>query len=81
MVAAEGRCLADHHLLSITRFMCSELSLEAEAMEKIADFYSELRGASQQNALPVTVRTLETIIRLSTAAAKARMAEGEPPPR
>ena len=47
-------------------------------MEKIADFYSELRGASQQNALPVTVRTLETIIRLSTAAAKARLAEGEP---
>ena len=45
-------------------------------MEAIGDFYSELRGASTDNALPVTVRTLETIIRLSTAAAKARLAPG-----
>lgn len=45
-------------------------------MEAIADFYTELRGASQENALPITVRTLETIIRLSTATAKARLAEG-----
>ena len=45
-------------------------------MEAITDFYTELRSASQENALPMTVRTLETIIRLSTAAAKARLAEG-----
>lgn len=45
-------------------------------MEAICDFYSELRSASQDNSLPVTVRCLETIIRLSTAAAKARLAEG-----
>jgi DNA replication licensing factor MCM3 len=51
-----------------------------EAMEAISDFYSELRGASQDNSLPVTVRCLETIIRLSTAAAKARLAEGDSPP-
>lgn len=56
---------------------CSELTLTPEAAEAVADFYSELRGASsQENALPVTVRTLETIIRLSTAAAKARLAPG-----
>ena len=46
-------------------------------MEAISDFYSELRSASQDNSLPVTVRCLETIIRLSTAAAKARLAEGD----
>lgn len=45
-------------------------------MDAICDFYSELRSASQDNSLPVTVRCLETIIRLSTAAAKARLAEG-----
>lgn len=55
---------------------CSDLSLTAEANDAICDFYSELRGASQENSLPVTVRCLETIIRLSTAAAKARLAEG-----
>ena len=56
--------------------ICSDLSLGAEAMDAICDFYSELRSASQDNSLPVTVRCLETIIRLSTAAAKARLAEG-----
>ena len=50
-----------------------------EAVEAITDFYTELRGASQDNALPITVRTLETIIRLSTAAARARLAEGQLP--
>ena len=48
-------------------------------MDAICDFYSELRSASQDNSLPVTVRCLETIIRLSTAAAKARLAEGLSP--
>ena len=43
-------------------------------MEAIGEFYAELRATSEHRALPVTVRTLETIIRLSTAAAKARMA-------
>lgn len=44
-------------------------------MEAIGDFYSELRQTSDQRALPVTVRTLETVIRLSTAAARARLAK------
>ncbi len=44
-------------------------------MDAIGDFYTELRSSSGERALPVTVRTLESIIRLSTAAAKARLAE------
>merc|ERR1712166_737105 len=46
-----------------------------EANDKIVDFYTELRGqhAGDNNTLPVTVRTLETIIRLSSAHAKCRL--------
>ena len=54
---------------------CRDLELSGEAMEAIGDFYSELRQTSDQRALPVTVRTLETVIRLSTAAARARLAK------
>jgi DNA replicative helicase MCM subunit Mcm2 (Cdc46/Mcm family) len=45
-------------------------------MEAIGDFYAELRGAAgatRKQGLPVTVRTLETVIRLSCAAAKCRL--------
>ena len=50
------------------------LTMSGEAMEAIADFYVELRSAPDEDrALPVTVRTLETAIRLATAAAKARL--------
>lgn len=42
-------------------------------MEAIGDYYAELRAESDSRALPVTVRTLETVIRLSSAAAKARL--------
>ncbi len=45
-------------------------------MEVIGDYYAELRSQADTNALPITVRTLETIIRLSTAAAKARLSTG-----
>lgn len=55
---------------------CSEIELTGEAMEAIGDFYAELRSRSEESALPVTVRTLETVIRLSTAAAKARLSKG-----
>ncbi len=44
-------------------------------MDAIGDFYTELRSSSGERALPVTVRTLESIIRLATGAAKARLAE------
>eukprot|EP00656_Telonema_subtile_P050292 TRINITY_DN6477_c0_g1_i2.p1 TRINITY_DN6477_c0_g1~~TRINITY_DN6477_c0_g1_i2.p1 ORF type:complete len:710 (-),score=202.92 TRINITY_DN6477_c0_g1_i2:112-2241(-) len=45
------------------------------AHDQIVDFYTELRGqhSGDQNTLPVTVRTLETIIRLSSAHAKCRL--------
>jgi hypothetical protein len=60
---------------------CSELALSGEAMEAIGEFYCELRGSADLRALPITVRTLETILRLSTAAAKARLAKGARPVR
>ncbi len=57
---------------------CSEMELTGDAIVAIEDFYAELRAGGQEAALPITVRTLETIIRLSTAAAKARLAPGTP---
>ena len=48
-------------------------------MGDIAEFYTELRGAEDADALPITVRSLETIIRMSTAVAKSRLAKGERP--
>ncbi len=56
--------------------LCSDIELTGEAMEVIGDYYAELRSQADTNALPITVRTLETIIRLSTAAAKARLSTG-----
>lgn len=50
--------------------------LTEEACETIAVAYSELRheAHSEKNSLPVTPRLLETLIRLATAHAKARLA-------
>ena len=56
--------------------MCSNMSLTEGAMAEIVDFYAQLRGAEDADALPITVRTLETVIRLSTAVAKTRLAKG-----
>jgi DNA replicative helicase MCM subunit Mcm2 (Cdc46/Mcm family) len=44
-----------------------------EASEAIAEYYADLRNSSEVQALPVTVRTLETIIRLACAHAKVRL--------
>ncbi|CAM9467250.1 unnamed protein product [Phaeothamnion confervicola] len=47
--------------------------LTDEAREFIAAAYAVLRGKQDHKTLPVTARSLETIIRLSTAHAKARL--------
>ena len=54
---------------------CRNMQLTPAAMEAISEFYTALRANGGHLTLPITVRTLETIIRLSTAAAKARMSE------
>ena len=43
------------------------------AMEVISSAYANMRSKQTQRNLPVTARSLETIIRLSTASAKARL--------
>lgn len=48
----------------------SNVQLTQEANEQIADYYTELRATSGDRALPVTVRSLETIVRLASAHAK-----------
>ena len=53
------------------RFSAPEIT--AEASEAIAEYYADLRNSSEVQALPVTVRTLETIIRLACAHAKVRL--------
>jgi len=53
------------------RFSAPELT--PEATEAIAEYYADLRNSSEVQALPVTVRTLETIIRLACAHAKVRL--------
>eukprot|EP00884_Botryococcus_braunii_P006172 jgi/Botrbrau1/15556/Bobra.0273s0008.1 len=71
--------LSTHFLkkfLTVVKRRTSEMELTGDAIEAIGDFYAELRAGGQDAALPITVRTLETIIRLSTAAAKARLAPG-----
>lgn len=54
-----------------------EPSVSKDATDHIIDFYTELRSqhSGDHNTLPVTVRTLETIIRLSCAHAKCRLSE------
>ena len=47
--------------------------LTEAATEGIANAYADLRAKQDLKTLPVTARTLETLIRLSTASAKARL--------
>lgn len=49
--------------------------LSEEASNSIATLYAEIRGANDiaSGALPITPRTLETLIRLATAHAKCRL--------
>ena len=48
-------------------------TLSDEAMENISAAYANMRSKSGMKNLPVTARTLETIIRLSSASAKTRL--------
>lgn len=47
--------------------------LTEEARECIANRYAEMRSRQDERTLPVTARSLETVIRLATAHAKARL--------
>lgn len=47
--------------------------LTDEAREAIASRYAEMRSRQDERTLPVTARSLETIIRLASAHAKARL--------
>ena len=47
--------------------------LSEVAMENISTAYADMRAKQSQKNLPVTARSLETIIRLSSASAKARL--------
>nr|XP_050847841.1 DNA replication licensing factor Mcm3 [Vespula vulgaris] len=80
-------CAKSDQILSIT-FMrkyihiarCMKPKLTEEASEVIADEYSKLRSEEMlefdvARTQPVTARTLETMIRLSTAHAKARLSK------
>ena len=59
----------------ITRAKAIQPTLAQDAVDKIAEEYKEIRLIGEAGrTLPVTVRTLETIIRLATAHAKCRMA-------
>jgi DNA replication licensing factor MCM3 len=49
--------------------------LSDEAMELISDSYAQMRAKQTQKNLPITARTLETLIRLSSANAKSRLSQ------
>jgi DNA replication licensing factor MCM3 len=47
--------------------------LSEEAMDAISSQYAEMRAQTSSKNLPITARSLETIIRLSSACAKSRL--------
>ena len=49
--------------------------LTDEARERISDLYDSLRQKQAMKTLPITARTLESIIRISTAHAKCRLSK------
>ncbi len=50
--------------------------LTDEAIEKIQEYYTELRSlGSQQDTVPITARQLEALVRLAEASAKARLSD------
>ena len=73
--SAQTELLTKEFLRKYIHYAKQKLSpvLSTEAMETIASSYANMRARQSRKNLPVTARTLETIIRLSTAAAKARL--------
>lgn len=49
--------------------------LSEDAIERISNAYAGMRAHQSRKNLPITARTLETVIRLSTAAAKVRLSQ------
>jgi DNA replication licensing factor MCM3 len=49
--------------------------LSEDAMDRISNAYANMRAQQSKKNLPITARTLETMIRLSTAAAKSRLSD------
>ncbi len=50
--------------------------LTDEAIEKIKEYYAELRAlGKQQNTVPITARQLEALVRLAEASARARLGD------
>jgi DNA replicative helicase MCM subunit Mcm2 (Cdc46/Mcm family) len=72
---AQGELLTKEFLRKYIHYAKLKLApvLSDEAMEMISASYANMRARQSRKNLPVTARTLETIIRLSTAAAKARL--------
>lgn len=71
----QGDLLTKEFLRKYIHYAKSRINpvLSDEAMENISASYANMRARQSRKNLPVTARTLETIIRLSSASAKARL--------
>ena len=70
-----GDVLTKEFLRKYIHYAKSKITPELtdEAVDRISREYSEMRARQTNKNLPITARTLETMIRLSSAAAKARL--------
>eukprot|EP00696_Hemimastix_kukwesjijk_P005438 gnl/Hemi2/16879_TR5613_c0_g1_i1.p1 gnl/Hemi2/16879_TR5613_c0_g1~~gnl/Hemi2/16879_TR5613_c0_g1_i1.p1 ORF type:complete len:818 (+),score=225.46 gnl/Hemi2/16879_TR5613_c0_g1_i1:87-2540(+) len=71
----KNELLSVDFLKSYIHFARTHISpiLTTEASALISDTYADLRAKSTEKSLPITARTLETLIRLASAHAKARL--------